>query len=90
MTPTSVEVSGPVLVAPSHHTLSLALPSGTAEELDAVEGNEFRDVWKASCWEMLEEVIPTSCMCARETDKSLCVLALSLHMMFMRRQCLLL
>ena len=31
-----------------------------SEELQQVEGNEFRDVWKASCWQMLHEVMMTS------------------------------
>lgn len=43
-------------------TLSTLPLAGIADELDAVEGNEFRDVWKASCWEMLEEVIQMSCV----------------------------
>lgn len=57
MTPTLDEVSGPVFLAvPSYLSLP-GTPPGMTDELDAVEGNEFRDVWKASCWEMLEEVI---------------------------------
>ena len=33
-----------------------------SDELEQVEGNEFRDVWKASCWQMLDEVIATCLM----------------------------
>ena len=36
------------------------LSTGYSSDLEQLDGNEFRDVWKASCWQMLDEVIVTS------------------------------
>ena len=29
------------------------------DKLESIEGNGFRDIWKASCWHMLDEVTST-------------------------------
>ena len=32
-------------------------PAATDDAPEQVEGNEFRDVWKSSCWQMVDEVV---------------------------------
>ena len=44
-------------------SLTMYTPAGMTDELEGVEGNEYRDVWKASCWEMLQEVIQSTLGC---------------------------
>ena len=39
----------------------LAFCPVATDDLDQIEGNEFRDVWKSSCWQMLDEVMTVSC-----------------------------
>lgn len=40
-------------MGPKHFLLSTV---SSDETLSAVEGNPYRDVWKAACWKMSEEV----------------------------------
>lgn len=39
------------------YTTSVISIAEGADKLESIEGNEFRDIWKASCWQMLDEVI---------------------------------
>ena len=36
--------------------INLSFLSEYSDELGQVEGNDFRDIWKTSCWKMLDEV----------------------------------